>query len=836
VGSSSSALTRPAGPLLEVVGLSKAFGPLRVLQGVNLQVAAGETVALVGENGAGKSTIVRCIAGDLQPDAGRILLGGRVLSGHPAEAQEQGLAVVWQDLALCDNLDVVANLFLGRERSRVLLSDAEMDSATHRLLSRFHLDIRSVRQPVRSLSGGERQVVALARALQQEPDLLILDEPTAALGATQARSVERIIRELAACGTAILLISHTVEHAFALADRIVVLRRGQVAAELAPSEVHPDDVVALMSGVEVDTTARKQLRRLHSLAEQLSEVAPSASLPLIVSAMSAALGQDSVCVHLRDEATGHTPAPMLRRSAAVGLPQPLLDCNQILEVGPSGGSVGLAAATGNVVVVEDVRIHPAWERFRAAALASGILSSWAAPIVSSDGVLGTVSGYGTAVGRLQQDQLELVSLYASYAAAAIERDRALAEATRRNRTLEALRGMLEKLAGPERIRGGLDAALLALCRGLGARAVALYETPSGALVQRAYVDLRPGTVHAARAAGEMRAAADTVRRAARFASTSLRSRAIGDHLVVAPLLLPGGQGYLVAHWAAPAQPSADAAGLLEDAARSLRLAIEREALDAARQEADALRRSHALQRDLLQRLSHELRTPLTAVHGFASTLLQPDVSWDEVSQQRFLAAIAAESERMRRLVGDLLDSSAIESGVLRLAPDWCDLALVLEAAIALMPAGAVVDLDCEPGLPSIWADHDRLEQVFVNLLENALRHSPATLPVRVTAAVHAEAGRVTVRVIDLGSGVAPEVAARIFEPYVRGAVGGAGLGLSIARGIVLAHGGTIDLETTDAGASFRVTLPIEAAGTEEIDVTGGSDGLATLTWGMRDHA
>ena len=175
---------------------------------------------------------------------------------------------------------------------------------------------------------------------------------------------------------------------------------------------------------------------------------------------------------------------------------------------------------------------------------------------------------------------------------------------------------------------------------------------------------------------------------------------------------------------------------MEDAAHSLRLALEREEAGLAHQEAAALRRSRELQRGFLSRLSHELRTPLTAIRGYASSLMQPDVTWDGDSQRRFLDRIAAESARLGRLVDDLLDFSAIESGIMRLQRDWCDLPLVLEAAVACLPPAdaAAVSLACDPAVPVVWADHDRLEQVFVNLLTNAVRHNPPGTQVRVTAA------------------------------------------------------------------------------------------------------
>jgi len=262
-------------------------------------------------------------------------------------------------------------------------------------------------------------------------------------------------------------------------------------------------------------------------------------------------------------------------------------------------------------------------------------------------------------------------------------------------------------------------------------------------------------------------------------------------------------------------PPADARALLADAARSLRLALEREEALLAHQEAMTLRRSQELQRGFLSRLSHELRTPLTAIRGYASSLMQPDVTWDGESQRRFLGRIAAESARLGRLVDDLLDFSAIESGILRLQQDWCDLPLVLEAAIACLPpeVSPQVKMSCAPRLPVIWADHDRLEQVFVNLLANAIGHNPAGTTVRVGATVAAP-GQVAVTVADDGAGLSPEVARAPFESARRrrAPTAGAGLGLSIAKGIVTAHGGRIELVPQDAGTCFRIWLPIEATG------------------------
>jgi signal transduction histidine kinase len=276
----------------------------------------------------------------------------------------------------------------------------------------------------------------------------------------------------------------------------------------------------------------------------------------------------------------------------------------------------------------------------------------------------------------------------------------------------------------------------------------------------------------------------------------------------------GGPTMLLASWRR-LPPTKEETALLEDAAHSLRLALEREEVLHAHQEAAALRRSRELQRGFLSRMSHELRTPLTAIRGYATSLLQRDVTWDADSQQRFLSRIAAESERLGRLVNDLLDFSAIESGTIRLQWDWCDIRLVIEAAIACLPpaSAASIELACEPALPVVWADHDRMEQVFVNLLNNASRHNPPGTPVHVTAA-HGTS-EVVISVRDDGVGMPPELAAAPFEPARSNGNGhrksaGTGLGLSIAKGIVQAHGGRIELTPLPKGTCFQVYLPVEA--------------------------
>lgn len=760
-----------AGRVLDVRALRWSYGLLQVLDGVDLTIHEGEIVGLVGENGTGKSTLVRCIAGDVVPTDGTINLDGSPLGGSPTRVASQGVSVVWQDLALCDNLDVSANLFLGREAGRLLWSEHVLHARSRELLAMVGMSFDDVRRPVGMLSGGQRQSVAMARALLEDPRLLVLDEPMAALGVHETRTVERVIRDVQSRGSGVLLISHDLEQVFSLADRIAVLRGGRIVADTTPRESHPDDVIAMMAGAEVDTTARRQLRRLRSLVDQLEQVDPAVSLPLIVSTMATALEQDRLCVHLVDE----SDPGRLRRSAAIGLPPRMLEANATLPVGPGGGSVGRAAATGRVVVVEDVAHDPMWTPYRHAAIASGVGSAWAAPIVGSNGeALGTVSGYGTKVGRPSPEQLELISLYANHAAAAIERERLLREVTRRNQVLEGLRGVLEALAGPDRVRSGVVASLEALRSALSAARVSIVDHDQ----------------HVVAVAG-----ADDV-------------AATGRRVDVALQLPDDRAGSLTTVWP-PGVASPGTVELLRDAARSLQLALEGEALADARREADALRRSHRLQRELLQRLSHELRTPLTAVHGYATTLLQTDVTWDAQAEAGFLGAIATESERLGRLVTDLLDSSAIESGLLRLTPDWCDAALVAAAAIDGVDArGRSVRLRAAEELPPVWADHDRLQQVLVNLIDNALRHTNPNTEVEVD--VDVVDATLVLRVRDDGPGIPASLSDQIFDPHVRGDErNGAGLGLTIARGIARAHGGSLELETADVGTCFRVEIPVE---------------------------
>jgi signal transduction histidine kinase/ABC-type multidrug transport system ATPase subunit len=799
-------------PFLSVSGLTVNFGALRALDGVSMSVRGGEVVALAGENGAGKTTLVRCIAGDIAPASGDIRLAGKPVPPDPVAVARQGVRVVWQDLALCENLDIAANLMLGRERRGQLLSEVRLHKGAAGLLERLGIPLPETTRGVRSLSGGQRQLVAVARALASQPRLLILDEPTASLGMQISAQVEEQIAGLREHGTTVLLACHDLDLMFRLADRIVVLRHGRVVAEAVPGEVHPDDVVALLSGQEVDTSARRQLSRLHGLADRLVSADPSSSLSLILSALGAALGSERLCIHL-------SQGDGLVCAASLGMPKKLLRAWSRLPNGPAGGPAGMAAS-GRVLVVEGNALAAAsWAPFGDLARTASVASCWSVPVLGPGGLMGVITVLRSVVGQPKRDDLDLVTLYAGYAASAIERDRLLDEVTARNRVLETIREMLETLAGPVPVPDGLGAALQSLRRGLQADEVALVTRSRG----------EPSRCRAAAAAGAPRLAVPTPGLLATADSVlcSVRRDGVARHrddrrgqFLSVTFSAPGGPAALVAGWRAGRAP-ADATALLEDGAHSLRLALEREAAVVAHQEATTLRRSQELQRVFLSRLSHELRTPLTAIRGYASSLLQPDVTWDGESQQRFLARIAAESARLGRLVDDLLDFSAIESGILRLQRDWCDLPLVIEAAVACLPPSAMplVEVCCDPGLPAVWADHDRLEQVFVNLLGNALGHNPAGTRVRISAEpdgpVSASPGgpaAVTVRVADDGVGLPADLAIAPFEVIRRrrSVTAGAGLGLSIAGGIVAAHGGQIELEPSGQGTCFRIRLWVEA--------------------------
>lgn len=250
------------GVVLSLAGVNKRFGAVQALTDVSLQVRAGEVVALVGDNGAGKSTLVKVIAGVYQPDGGEIVFDGNRVSVHgPSAAQDMGIATVFQDLALCDNLDVVANLFLGQERTTTgLIDEVGMEQEAWRLLRSLSAKIPSVRIPVAALSGGQRQTVAIARSLVGKPKVVMLDEPTAALGVAQTAEVLNLIERLRDSGLGVILISHNMADVQAVADRIVVLRLGRNAAEFKVEEASTAELVAAITGASDNVVAARSAR------------------------------------------------------------------------------------------------------------------------------------------------------------------------------------------------------------------------------------------------------------------------------------------------------------------------------------------------------------------------------------------------------------------------------------------------------------------------------------------------------------------------------------------------------------------------------------------------
>jgi D-xylose transport system ATP-binding protein len=238
-------------PLLELRGVDKSFGPVQVLHGVNLKVYPGQVTALVGDNGAGKSTLVKTVAGIYHADAGEFFFEGKpVTFNGPKDAASLGIEVVYQDLALCDNLDIVQNMFLGREAKTPthLLDELTMEDRARQTLASLSVrTVKSVRQSVASLSGGQRQTVAIAKAVLWNSRVVLLDEPTAALGVAQTRQVLDLVRRLADQGLGVVLISHNMNDVFEVSDRITALFLGRVAADLKTSETNNSQIVELIT-------------------------------------------------------------------------------------------------------------------------------------------------------------------------------------------------------------------------------------------------------------------------------------------------------------------------------------------------------------------------------------------------------------------------------------------------------------------------------------------------------------------------------------------------------------------------------------------------------------
>jgi len=240
-------------PVIELSGVKKSFGPVEVLKGIDFKAYAGRVTALVGDNGAGKSTLIKGLSGVQPYDEGTVRFNGEEVHLHSArQSSAMGIEVVYQDLALCENLDIVQNMFLGREEiSQGTLNEADMElQATKALQSLSVRTVKSVRQKVSSLSGGQRQTVAIARTVLREAKMVILDEPTAALGVAQTEQVLNLVRRLADSGLAVVIISHNLSDVFKVCDDIAVLYLGRMVATLKTSETNHGDVVAYITGTK----------------------------------------------------------------------------------------------------------------------------------------------------------------------------------------------------------------------------------------------------------------------------------------------------------------------------------------------------------------------------------------------------------------------------------------------------------------------------------------------------------------------------------------------------------------------------------------------------------
>ena len=237
-------------PILSLRGINKSFGPVHVLKNVDFDAYAGQVTALVGDNGAGKSTLIKCIAGIYQAEEGEFIFeGNKVDVTGPRDATALGIEIVYQDLALCDNLDIVHNMFLGREvKKGVVLNESKMESLARKTLDSLSVrTVKSIRQNVSSLSGGQRQTVAIARAVLWNSKVVILDEPTAALGVAQTEQVLNLVRRLADNGLAVILISHNLNDIFQVADNIAALYLGTMAGQVKKTDVTTNQVIELIT-------------------------------------------------------------------------------------------------------------------------------------------------------------------------------------------------------------------------------------------------------------------------------------------------------------------------------------------------------------------------------------------------------------------------------------------------------------------------------------------------------------------------------------------------------------------------------------------------------------
>lgn len=245
--------------LLQVTNVTKRFGGLVAVNNVSMEVNLGEVIGLIGDNGAGKSTLIKIISGVHQPDEGQLYFAGNpVTFGNPGEAREAGIETIYQDLALAENLDVGSNIFLGRELKTHywgglfhILNRRKMQDESASILSRLDIQIPSLTEQIRNLSGGQRQAVAIARSIYWNAKLMIMDEPTAALGVHEQRKVLTLVKTLRDQGVPVIIISHNMQDVFAVADRLIIMRRGHKVGERVAADTSIDEVVSLMVGGEV---------------------------------------------------------------------------------------------------------------------------------------------------------------------------------------------------------------------------------------------------------------------------------------------------------------------------------------------------------------------------------------------------------------------------------------------------------------------------------------------------------------------------------------------------------------------------------------------------------
>jgi len=261
------------GSVLALRGITKTFGAVAALTDIGLEVAAGEVVAVVGDNGAGKSTLVKVLSGVHLPDSGEITFEGRhVTIPSPAAAHVMGIATVYQDLALCENLNVVENLFLGQEIGGFRLDEVQTENRSWELLRQLSAKIPTVRLPVASLSGGQRQTVAIARSLLGDPKVIILDEPTAALGVAQTAEVLNLVERLRERGLGVVMISHNMVDVKAVADTVVVLRLGRNNGVFKVAEVSSEDIIAAITGATDNVVTQRSARRAGSERDRDKEL------------------------------------------------------------------------------------------------------------------------------------------------------------------------------------------------------------------------------------------------------------------------------------------------------------------------------------------------------------------------------------------------------------------------------------------------------------------------------------------------------------------------------------------------------------------------------------